>query len=391
MKTLKFGIAASACVAALMLCSCNSRPAEWEDAWVTQDIVASPVAEAQIRIDGEAAPGEWDDAQEYNLARAQEWGYEKMLPRQRKREDTTPFERGYFKVKYDDDNLYVLAVLDDEDIVQTSREDQAPAFETGDTIEVFLKPEDKSAVWELYGTPWSKVTTLFHPWPGHSSLYQQKFVPGIKAAALARPAADPEKDKSGWTIEMAIPRTLIEQTGGTFAPDKEWRILLCRYNCGKNLPHRQISSTPRLPRTDHLLTDYYAKLKFKPVEGEKKAPEAKPAVDEKNVPEAKPVAESEKKAPAAAKPAVKENKAPAAAKPAVNEKKAPAAKPAVEENKAPAAKPAVKEKKAPAAAKPAVKGNKAPAAAKPAVKGNKAPEKKGAADKTGQASKTEDK
>ena len=270
MKIGKFGVVASACGAAVVLCSCNSKPAEWNDGWVTQDIVAAPAAADQIRIDGEVSPGEWDDAQEYQLTRAADWGYEKLQPRQRKREDTTPLERGFFKVKYDDRFLYVLAVLDDEDVVQTSREDQALACETGDMIEVFLKPEDKSAVWELYGTPWSKVTTIFYPWPGHSFRYQQKFVPGIKASALAREVADPEKDKAGWTIEMAIPRELIERTGGTFAPDKEWRILLCRYNYGKNLPSRQISSTPMLPRTNHLLTDYYAKLKFKPVPEAKK-------------------------------------------------------------------------------------------------------------------------
>ena len=91
---------------------------------------------------------------------------------------------------------------------------------------------------------------------------------------------------------MAIPRELIERTGGIFAPDKEWRILLCRYNYGKNLPSKQISSTPRLPRTNHLLTDYYAKLKFKP------APEAKS--EDKKLPEAadkaaEPKAEPEKK------------------------------------------------------------------------------------------------
>ena len=346
---IEFGIAAAACGAALMLCSCNTQPADWDDGWITQDIVAAPAAAEQVRVDGEISDGEWNDAQEYQLSRAQEWGYEKMLPRQRKREDTTPFERGYFKVKYDAENLYVLAVLDDEDIVQTSREDQALACETGDMIEVFLKPEDKSAVWELYGTPWSKVTTIFYPWSGHSFRHQQKFVPGISAAALARPAADPEKDKSGWTIEMAIPRVLIEQTGGTFAPDKEWRILLCRYNYGKNLPHRQISSTPRLPRTNHLLVDYYAKLKFKPMpeakkNEDKKEPGVKPTEEDKKASEVKPAAE-EKKSPEV-KPATVEKKAPET-KTAAEVKKAPEAKTVTVEKKTPEAKTVTEENKAP--------------------------------------------
>ena len=299
MKTGRIGVVASACGAALVLCSCNTEPAEWTDGWVTQDIVAFPAAAEQMKIDGEVSAGEWDDAQEYRLTRAADWGYEKLPPRRRKREDTTPLERGYFKVKYDADFLYVLAVLDDEDIVQTSREDQARAFDTGDVIEAFLKPEGQSAVWEICCTPWGKVTTLFYPWPGHSSREQQKFVPGVRIAALAREVADPEKDKAGWTVEMAIPRELIEQTGGTFAPDKEWRILLSRRNCGKNLPSRQISSTPQLPGVDPLLTDYYAKLKFKPIP-EAKSEDKKPAKSD-SVAEPKAEPEKDRKAAGAEK------------------------------------------------------------------------------------------
>ena len=318
MRTGKFGVAAAACGAALVLCSCNFRPAEWEDGWVTQDIVAFPAAAEQIKIDGEASPGEWDDAQEYQLTRATDWGYEKLQPRQRKREDTTPLERGYFKVKYDDKFLYLLAVLDDEDVVQTSREDQAPAYDTGDVIEVFLKPEDKSAFWEFYGTPWSKVTTIFYPWPGHSSRSNQEFAPGIKTAALTREVADPEKNKAGWIIEMAIPRELIEQTGGTFAPDKEWRILLGRCNCGKNLPSKQVSSTPRLPCSDHRMTEYYAKLKFKPapeVKTEDKKPEESktPADPKAELEKDQKAADAEKTAEPTAKPE-KVNKTVAPAK-----------------------------------------------------------------------------
>ena len=361
MKMVKFGWAATACTAALVLCSCNSEPAEWNDGWITQDIVAAPAAAEQIKIDGEISDGEWNDAQEYRLARAEDWGYEKLLPRQRKREDTTPFERGYFKVKYDGENLYVLAVLDDEDIVQTSREDQALACETGDMVEVFLKPEDKTAVWELYGTPWSKVTTIFYPWPDHSFRFQQKFVPGIKAAALARPAADPEKDKSGWAIEMAIPRKLIEQTGGTFAPDKEWRILLCRYNYGKNLPRRQISSTPRLPRTNHRLTDYYAKLKFKLAPEAKKAAEKKEKPDAGKAPEVKDAPEKKAEPKKEAKPAPEVKKAPEKkdapkeAKPAPEVKNAPEKKvePKKEAKPAPEVKKAPEKKKVEDAGKPA--------------------------------------
>ena len=267
----RIGLTLSAFGAALALCSCNTRPPEWEDEWVSQDIVAAPAARDQIKIDGVISPGEWDDAQAYQLSRAKDWGYEKLLPRQRKIEDRTPFERGFFKVKYDSEYLYVLGSFKDADLVQTSRENQKLSYGTGDMIEVLLKPEHKSAFWELYGTPWNHCTTLFYPWKGHSYMDNQPYQSGLKVAAMLSGTINKNDDAdTGWDIEMAIPRTLIEKTGEEFAPGKEWRILLCRYNYGANLPSKQISSTPRLPRTNHHLTEYFGKLKFKEAPAAKK-------------------------------------------------------------------------------------------------------------------------
>lgn len=249
----------------MLLCSCNSKPAEWNDEWVTQDIVVPRAAEGQINIDGKIADGEWDDAQAYQLARAKDWGYGRLLPRQRAREDRTPFERGFFKVKYDDKFLYVLASMEDGDVVQTNTENQKNSFATGDIIEVFLSPAKNDAIWEIYGTPLNNCTTIFYPWGGHTPFDRQTFQgENIKLAVNVNGSVNSgdEADK-GWDIEMAIPRELIEKAGEVFEPGKEWRILLCRYNYGKNLPFKQISSTPRLPRTSHILIEYYSKLKFK--------------------------------------------------------------------------------------------------------------------------------
>ncbi len=252
-------------MALAMLCSCSVRPPEWNDEWVTQDVVAVRAADGQIKIDGVASPGEWDDASEYQLSRAEDWGYDALLPRQRAREDRTPFERGYFKVKYDDRFLYVLGSMEDADVVQGSGENQALSYTTGDMIEIFLRPAGKSAYWELYGTPLNHYTTIFYPWAGYSFVIGQQLEPGIQVAAKVRGTANKDGDiDSGWDIEMAIPREIIEKAGERFEPGKEWEILLCRYNYGRNLPAKQISSAPRLPKTNHHLVDYYAKLKFKP-------------------------------------------------------------------------------------------------------------------------------
>ena len=265
MNTGKLLLGVSALGAALALSSCNTQPPEWDDEWVAQDIVAAPAAQDQIKIDGVISEGEWDNAQEYRPARAKEWGYDALLPRQRKMEDLVPFERGYFKVKYDDKYLYVLASLQDADIVQTSQADQSLAPDTGDMVRIFLAPKGKHSYWEFRATPWKHTTTLFYPWKGHSSTEQQKLESGVLVGVTIRGTINTDGDvDSGWDLEMAIPRELIEKAGETFEPGKEWKILLCRSNCGGNLSSPQISSTPRLPRQDHHLLEYYSNLKFKP-------------------------------------------------------------------------------------------------------------------------------
>ena len=264
MKIEKLLLAVSALGTALTFSACNTRPAEWDDEWVAQDIVAAPAAPNQIKIDGIISEGEWDNAQEYHPARAKDWGYDSLLPRQRKLEDDTPFERGYFKVKYDDKFLYVLASLKDSDIVHTDENGKSLSLATGDMVKVFLAPAGKKSYWEIRSTPWKHTSTLFHPWKGHRC-DERATDPDVQTGVMIHGTINAGNDvDSGWDIELAIPRELIEKAGGKFGPDQEWKILLCRCNCGANLPSPQIGTTPPLPRQDHHLVEYYSKLKFKP-------------------------------------------------------------------------------------------------------------------------------
>lgn len=264
MKTDKLLLAASALGAALTFSSCNTKPAEWDDEWVAQDIVAAPAAPDQIKIDGVISEGEWDDAQEYHPARAKDWGYDALLPRQRKMEDGVPFERGYFKVKYDDKFLYVLASLQDADIVQTDEKGKSLELGTGDMVAVFLAPAGKRSYLEIRNTPWKHTATLVHPWKGHRG-DEREAESGVLTGVMIHGTINAGTDvDSGWDLELAIPRELIEKAGEKFEPDKEWKILLVRRNCGANLASPQIGTTPPLPRQDHHLLEYYSKLKFKP-------------------------------------------------------------------------------------------------------------------------------
>jgi len=75
---------------------------------------------------------------------------------------TRPEEKGEVMLAWDEQHLYIGAYLIDSDIVQTG-ENQTHLYQTGDLIEIFLKPEKEEWYWELYGTPNNKQTVFWFP------------------------------------------------------------------------------------------------------------------------------------------------------------------------------------------------------------------------------------
>ncbi len=151
-------------------------------------------------------------------------------------------ENGTAQIIWDDKYIYVGAKLYDSDIVQEGNKDWEHLYQTGDLLEVFLKPNGKLNYWEIYSTPNNKKTAFFFPSKGRLGLpsgvaYR---MPGLIVASTYNGTLNNLNDRDKyWTTELAIPRKALEKHNGQILPRKEWLFLVSRYNYSVYFDTRQ--------------------------------------------------------------------------------------------------------------------------------------------------------
>lgn len=160
-------------------------------------------------------------------------------------------EGGTVKLAWDEHYLYVAASLIDSDVVVEQDADNVHHYNTGDVLELFLKPPGKRWYWEFYGTPNSRQTTFFFPSRGRTPLPScLAVIPQIKVAARVKGTMNNWRDfDEGWSIVMAIPVDRLTALGDLFTPDSPpWKILVARYNYSAYLevPGGELSATSPL-------------------------------------------------------------------------------------------------------------------------------------------------
>ncbi len=180
-------------------------------------------------------------------------------------ERTGPFEGGDVKFAYDDEYLYLGAKLIDTDVVQCETVDQEHYYRTGDVLEIFIKSEKAPNYWEIYGTPNGLRTTFKYTSRNYCMVDWDTLAEGYKCAATVQGTLNNYKDiDEGWTIEMAIPISIIEEcTGVKFTPDGDWIVLVARYNYLYGRGTQQFGAVPHMPEVNHHLHEYYARLLLK--------------------------------------------------------------------------------------------------------------------------------
>ena len=114
--------------------------------------------DAPIVLDGKLDDPAWAKATPYQMALP--FTGRDMLPKVKATRDKEPFEGAEVKYLYTNDTLYIGVKLQDTDVYQNGTEDQSHFYQQGDLVEVFLKPENASAYWEIYGTPNNLKTTF---------------------------------------------------------------------------------------------------------------------------------------------------------------------------------------------------------------------------------------
>src|SRR5690606_12915631 len=166
--------------------------------------------------------------------------------------DPAPLEPATARVLWDEQHLYLIVELTDRDVVQEDQRDQQHHYETGDVVELFLKPADADYYWEMYVTPNGRQTAFFFPGGGRRGLPSAMTVfPGLRVAATVDGTLNDWRDTDrGWTGWMSVPLEPLTAHGHAFGPGVDWRILIARYNYGRHLPDVELSSYPRMPEAN---------------------------------------------------------------------------------------------------------------------------------------------
>ncbi len=260
MKKL-FTLCAAPVLAAVALAGCSSPPAAEA---VREETVTAAYAGKNFKADAQLSDPAWQKATEYKLHPIFTHGGRPEKTRAAI-EKTKHWHDVWAKVLHDEENIYIGVRFENDDIRALSPKDQEFHYEYGDTLEVFIKPKNANAYFELYMTPSGNKTTLFFPSRALTSIdmaYWQKLLPITKVMAKVDGTLNDGSDTDKqWTGVMVISKKGLEKYSGVKVDEKNpWTILISGYGYSQNQVHGSWFSYPRLPQLNYHIPAYYAPL-----------------------------------------------------------------------------------------------------------------------------------
>jgi len=170
-----------------------------------------------------------------------------------------PLEGASVRFGWDESGLYISAELEDSCLITQNRENEQLHFETGDVLELFIKPLNDSYYWEMYAIPSGNKSTLFFP-HDRTGMELDDFLHGHEFQALEVSA---KETTSGWNAKMFVPASQLTALGAGWGDGTEWTVFCGRYNYNsEDLIDPELSMAPALSATNYHLTHEYAQLKL---------------------------------------------------------------------------------------------------------------------------------
>ena len=257
MKIQKVSVTISA---VLFICGCSSWP---------QPPTLSVGRADNMVIDGVHNEKCWSHTPEYSLTTARS-RMNDLHPDLREKYGRKPAGPGLIRLLADQKNLYIGAVLHDDDIICLGTRDQQLHSGEGDVFEIFLKPENADYYWEIHITPAGYCAVLFFPSRGYH-LLPKIVLPEIRPLKKIKykSVITGTLNQSGdfdrlWTLEAAIPLDELALKGIPFDSNHQWRILIGRYNYSCHQKICELSSFPQLSRFNFHAHEEYGFLKIEP-------------------------------------------------------------------------------------------------------------------------------
>ena len=159
-------------------------------------------------------------------------------------------EKAFVKISRSADILEITVEMTDADCFNRSTANQQTLHSNGDTVRFFLQAANHTALYELQVDCNNRRSAFFH-WGAGSIFYSAK-----SSSALPSFRSHAEKTSDGWKCTLFVPLDEAAELLKLQSPVK-WRVMLMRYNYGKNHPVRDVSSFPqaiRIPDADRFAT-----------------------------------------------------------------------------------------------------------------------------------------
>lgn len=154
---------------------------------------------------------------------------------------------------WDDDCLYIAAVMEEPHVWATLTERDSIIFHDND-FEVFLDPDgDAKSYFELeinaLNTVWDLWLEIPYRDGGHAD--STWFIKGLRTAVNVKGTInDPSDIDQGWSVEIAIPWKALEDKAGMPCPPKSgdiWRINFSRVQWQTSIEGGKYIKAPNTP------------------------------------------------------------------------------------------------------------------------------------------------
>ena len=153
-----------------------------------------------------------------------------------------PAEQATVTFAQDAQNIRISVDMTDADVLNESVSDQTQLQKTGDAVQILLSPENDTRIWEIFADAANRKSGFFHWGPG------RMFYPPAKDAPPVNITAVSVKTAAGWKTDVTFPAAEVLRKQNLPA-DTRWRVMVVRYDFGRNLSRRDVSCFPQAVRT----------------------------------------------------------------------------------------------------------------------------------------------
>lgn len=149
-------------------------------------------------------------------------------------------------------SLLVYAEMEDVDVFNPVTGFNRFAFKHGDVFEIFLRPREQAAYYEIHITPQNQVLQLRIPSDEHFHSEDKDWAVLRSWLVYERQIASQVRVDSAanrWWLQAAIPFDMILESGRV-EPGSQWRFSFSRYDYTRGRRRPVLSSTSPHMRTD---------------------------------------------------------------------------------------------------------------------------------------------